>query len=196
MHTPTLLLLLDPAWSSPASQPCGDSPRWQRERERCDEKIWSRSPREQHCSSSAVRAPFHGAGPGVLRRGQGHQLERAELERITETQRTEAEGPPGSQPRHVRVRTGSSARVARAPSVRPSVPIPVPCNDPARRLAQQVGAARSRREKREPEPAKQRGSSATFSPPRPGARGRGWIGRSSANVVAASSCPDRRRGAD
>jgi hypothetical protein len=67
------------------------------------------------------------------------------------------------------VRTGSSAPVARAPSVRPSVPIPVPCNDPARRLAQQVGAgaARSRREKREPEPAKQRGSSATFSPPGP-----------------------------
>lgn len=171
-----------------------------RERERCDEKIWSRSPREQHCSSSAVRAPFHGAGPGVLRRGQG-QLERAELERITETQRPEAEGSPAASASHATyVRTGSSAPVARAPSVRPSVrPHPCPCNDPPRLLAQQVGAARSRREKRESQPNNVGGwELCHLFTPRPGARGwwmPGWIDRSSANV-AASSCPDRRRGAD
>lgn len=84
----------------------------------------------------------------------------------------------------------------RARPLRPSArPHPCPCNDPPRLLAQQVGAARSRREKRESQPAKQRGSSATFSPPGPARVDGGWIDRSSANV-AASSCPDRRRGAD
>jgi hypothetical protein len=169
MHTPTLLLLLDPAWSSKqASQPCGDSPRWQRERERDVMKRFGHV-RLGNSTAAAQLYALHSTVLALACCGAARASSSELSSNGSQRHRDRRQRGHQAASHATYVRTGSSAPVARAPSVRPSVPIPVPCNDPARRLAQQVGAgaARSRREKREPEPAKQRGSSATFSPPGP-----------------------------